>query len=398
MIVISGNLIERQKGEWGSNNTHFSCWDDGDAYNLLYEQNIPGSIPGTIYHANGQEEISISDFGNVFDRTRVIVRWLDNKTRRITGYIRNKGSWEKVPVQIIPVRQEIFSRFGGLIETDVLSNKKVFVVGFGSGGSHIGIECTKSGVMNFIIMDHDRLEIGNVSRHAAGISHVGRYKAYIAVDLIKDRNPYAKVQPFDEEANWDNSDKLRTIIQQVHLVICATDNRESKRLINRFCVEEKTTCIFAGAFRRAYGGQILFVRPFKSLCYQCFCMLLPELAADQEISSRKQAERLAYTDRPVAIEPGLSNDIAPISNMVVKLTIQELLKETDTTLRSLDDDLVAPFYIWLNRREKGTQYENLEPLEFNVDGMHILRWYGIDIERHPDCPVCGNEKKLFDEL
>ena len=109
-----------------------------------------------------------------------------------------------------------------------------------------------------------------------------------------------------------------------------------------------------------------------------------------EISSRAQAEGLAYTDRPVSIEPGLSNDIAPICNMVVKLTIQALLNESQTTLRSLDDDLVASWYIFLNRREPGTQYENLGPLEFNMDGMRILRWYGIDVKPHEKCPVCGD--------
>ena len=76
--------------------------------------------------------------------------------------------------------------------------------------------------------------------------------------------------------------------------------------------------------------------------------------------------------------------------MVVKLAIQELLKGTQTSLRSLDEDLVAPWYIWLNRREKGTQYEKLDPLEFNVAGMRILRWYGIDFKRNEACPTCGN--------
>ena len=80
--------------------------------------------------------------------------------------------------------------------------------------------------------------------------------------------------------------------------------------------------------------------------------------------------------------------------MVAKLIIQELLKDTKTTLRSLDDDLVAPWYLWLNRREIDTQYESLEPLEFNVDGMHVLRWYGVAIERHPGCPVCGNFERF----
>jgi hypothetical protein len=118
-------------------------------------------------------------------------------------------------------------------------------------------------------------------------------------------------------------------------------------------------------------------------------MHLPELDKDQEVSSQEQAENLSYTDRPVPIEPGLSTDIAPVSIMLVKLVIQELLKGTETTLSSLDDDFVAPLFFWLNRREAGTQYEKLKPLEFNISGMHILRWYGIAMERHPECPVCG---------
>ena len=173
-------------------------------------------------------------------------------------------------------------------------------------------------------------------------------------------------------------------------MICATDNQPSRLILNRLSVEEKTPCIFAGAFRRAYGGQILFVKPNVTPCYQCFLMQLPEQAADQEISGHQQAQALAYTDRPVPIEPGLSTDIAPIGLLVVKLVIQELLKGTETTLRSLDEDLVAPWYLWLNRREQHTQYESLTPLEYNVDGMHVLRWYGVSIEKHPGCPVCGN--------
>ena len=156
------------------------------------------------------------------------------------------------------------------------------------------------------------------------------------------------------------------------------------------CVEENKPLIIAGAFRRAYGGQVLRIHPGASPCYECFLRSLPEKACDQEISSEAQAQRLAYADRPVAIEPGLSADIAPISLMVVKLALQELLKDQATSLRSLDDDLIAPWFLWLNRREAETEYEQLEPLEFEIDGMHILRWYGIAIARRPDCPCCGD--------
>jgi hypothetical protein len=111
---------------------------------------------------------------------------------------------------------------------------------------------------------------------------------------------------------------------------------------------------------------------------------------DQEIASPEQAERVAYADRPVAVEAGLSADIAPISLMVVKLVLQELLRDKPTTLRSLDEDLTSPWYFWLNRREQDTEYARLTPLADNVDGMHVLRWYGVAFERKAACPCCGD--------
>ena len=76
--------------------------------------------------------------------------------------------------------------------------------------------------------------------------------------------------------------------------------------------------------------------------------------------------------------------------MAVKVGMQYLLRNIKTTLRSLDEDLVAPLYLWLNRREG--QFKNLDPLEYNIGGMHVLRWYGMDVKPDPECPVCGDFK------
>jgi hypothetical protein len=109
-------------------------------------------------------------------------------------------------------------------------------------------------------------------------------------------------------------------------------------------------------------------------------------------------ERVAYSDRPTPIEPGLSIDIDPISQMTAKVALQELLRGLPTTLRSLDEDLEANWYLWLNRREVGTSFESLEFLGFGVDGMRILRWCGIRCERDPACPVCGNHAPALGEM
>jgi len=398
IIVLSGELLESLRETETATAVYFNCCDDGDVYTLFENDNSRPMTPGTLYLAKNGESPPVSEIGSPQDRVRVIIK-PDGKKEgqaerhgsfQANGYILDGKKWTEITTQIVPVKSEIYSRIGGIFETDAIADRLVTIFGIGSGGSAITLELAKSGVRNFFLMDHDRVEVGNLSRHVACISDIGRYKTKVLTQLIKQKNPFANVQTWEEKVSFENIEKVRKIVKQSHIVICATDDRPSRLIINRICVEERKNCIFAGAFRRAYGGQVLLVRPYETPCYQCFLMHLPEKAEDIEISNREHADALAYTDRPVPIEPGLSTDIAPISLMVVKLVIQELLKGSETTLRSLDDDLVASYYIWLNRRESGTQYQKLKPLALNVSGLHVLRWYGIKIERHPACSVCGN--------
>jgi molybdopterin/thiamine biosynthesis adenylyltransferase len=397
MIVLTERSVKQfENTKATKKDVYFTCWDDGDVYSILNIGSSQGTVPGTLFKTNDQNPIPMP-VGNPHDRVRVIIsaygdyssKALLSESLKITGYVLQKAGWKETEVHLVPVRSELFSRSKGLLETEKISDKRLLIAGVGSVGSQIAVELAKTGVQIDMI-DHDRLEVGNVTRHDADLFHVGRYKTNAMADRLRGKNPYITVGKWENRICFDNIELVREIIKQNDIIICATDNRPSKIIINKLCVEENKLCIFAGLFPRAYGGQILFVNPHHSPCYQCFVMLLPEQAKDVEISGRQLAERLSYTDRPVPIEPGLSIDIAPINTMVVKLVIMELLRGTETTLRSLEDDLTAPWLLWLNRREAGTQYENLEPLGFNIDGMRILRWYGIDVKRHPACPICGD--------
>jgi hypothetical protein len=117
---------------------------------------------------------------------------------------------------------------------------------------------------------------------------------------------------------------------------------------------------------------------------------MPDAASDVEVSSAADAADIAYSDRPVAVEPGLSLDVLPIANMVTKLALMELAADKQTLLSILKKDYEAPWYLWLNRPEPGTQYSSLPPLSDSYDEMTINRWYGIGFERDTACPVCGD--------
>ena len=300
------------------------------------------------------------------------------------------GVKQVIDICFADVQPELATRRAGILESTILQDKTVLFIGVGTGGAHAAIEMAKCGVGRFILVDRDRLSVGNVVRHPGGISQVGRYKVNVVRDLILEKNPDVQLSTHPVSLEYDNQEVIRELVSKADVVVCGTDSRPSKLLVNQLCVDAGVVVVYGGAFRRAYGGQVLRVRPKKSPCYQCFVAAMPDEASDVEVSTSADAEAIAYSDRPVAVEPGLSLDVLPIANMVAKLALLELLADKQSSLNILNRDFDAPWYLWLNRPEPGTPYATWPPLSESSDEMTIHRWYGIYFDRDTECPACGN--------
>jgi hypothetical protein len=94
----------------------------------------------------------------------------------------------------------------------------------------------------------------------------------------------------------------------------------------------------------------------------------------------------AYSDVPVRAEPGLSLDISPLAHMCARLVLQELVRGTGSSLESLDADLVAPVYLWANRREE--RFGQWPVMGASVSGMTVMRWYGAQAAARAGCSTC----------
>lgn len=84
-------------------------------------------------------------------------------------------------------------------------------------------------------------------------------------------------------------------------------------------------------------------------CYACHA---EGRMVDEEISSPRDAERLAYADKPTPIEPGLAVDIQPIANMIARLVVLRLCVGTNSSLVETAEELDAPLYLWANQRKE----------------------------------------------
>lgn len=302
-----------------------------------------------------------------------------------------------VAVTVIPSRKNLYSRNKGLIELDTLANKRVLVIGLGSGGSPIALELAKAGIGRFALADFDRVELHNLSRHICTINDLGRLKTDAVADAIKGKNPYAVVDKLPIDIN-KNLDILEEEISNADVVMCCTDNNQSRFHTSELLVKLNKVGIFGRAITRAEGGDVFISRPGQP-CY--FCLLgndwYDQTAEEitNEASARRSGHIAAYVsaeDAEAFVQVGLGADIEPISNMMVKLALVELSKGTDSGITSLENEFKANYYIWANRRER--QYSNWGNFD-NTDGMPtIMRWYGINISKVDSCTLCGQSQSL----
>lgn len=249
-------------------------------------------------------------------------------------------------------RSEIFSRIEGIFETDILKDKLVTIIGLGTGGSMAAVELAKCAVGRFRLVDFDILEVHNVSRHACGLRDIGRLKIEAIRDEILNINPDAKIKIFNTDIT-KNIELLDQILKGSDMVLPCTDNERSKFIINsrliKFWKEEKISipAVYAGAYKRAFGGDIMRVIPGETPCYDCVIGALKKTFIWKSIPKSKVAYSDLESSEDFKAEPGLGLDVHFIVLIQVKLALLTLLRNTKSEL----EDIKYNFIFWGNRKE-----------------------------------------------
>lgn len=299
------------------------------------------------------------------------------------------------PFKFIPAKKDLYSRNKGLLELDLLEHKRVMIVGLGSFGSQIAIELSKAGVGSYSLFDFDRIELHNLARHSCFVNDLGRLKTDAIADAILGKNPYAQVDkfPIDINKNLENG-VLDAEVEKADIVICATDNNKSRFNLSGALVRHKKVGVFGRAITRAEGGDVFRYHP-GGPCYNCMVGIGAINSSEEEISNEESARRdgripayMSASDANNVVQVGLSTDIEPICNLIVKIALVELSRGTNSGLASLESELVYDYYMWANRREN--KYSNWASLVDGGNKPTILRWYGAKINKVDGCPICSN--------
>lgn len=271
------------------------------------------------------------------------------------------NTWERV------------ERLIGADNLHLLAQKKVGVVGLGSGGGFVALSLAMSGVQNFVLIDNDDFEEGNATRHVADLRYIGQNKAAAVADLMKNRNPKINIDVREGliEEHWDT-------LEDIDILVVAVDNEQVKYAINEKCLEKRLSASYAGVYERGEGGDHIIIKPFDGPCYACWA---DATRVGVKISMNPVGE-LDYgmigETGTLEAEPGLWVNVTKVAGIQTDLIINELLRGTDVY-----DEMPANTIIVTNGY--------MDIIEDQESDPHTGIW--IDIQRDPDCLVCGERLK-----
>lgn len=259
-----------------------------------------------------------------------------------------------------------------------LAESRVGIIGLGSGGSFVALSLAMSGVGNFVLIDSDVLEEGNVVRHAADLRYIGWNKAKAVADLIKHRNPKVKVDVREGRIE-DHMDSL----DGLDIVVVAVDGEQVKYIINEALLKRNINAIYAGVYERGEGGDVVIIRPYDGPCYACWSQELragfqqPVPGADGALDYGMIGE-----EGTLEAEPGLWVHVTKVASIQTDLILNELLRGSDVS-----EQMPANTIIVAN--------SEMEIVDGEPNDPHTGLW--VDIPRDPECLVCGDRARLVDE-
>ena len=156
----------------------------------------------------------------------------------------------------------------------LLKASSVLVIGTGGLGGVASLYLACAGIGTIGIVDCDTVNITNLQRQILYDDTVlGKEKVHEAAKRLKAMNPHVNVDVYDTFLDDKN---IREAVGRYDFVIDATDNLESKFLINDVCVEMKKPFCHAGVLR--FEGQIMTWIPGEHACYRCVFEDIPEEA------------------------------------------------------------------------------------------------------------------------
>ena len=213
--------------------------------------------------------------------------------------------------------KQIILKKVGIAGQDKIKKAKVLIIGIGGLGCPLLTYLASSGINNIGIVDHDKVELGNLNRQILfNTSDLGKYKVIQAKSKVIKIYKKIKIKTFKKKISTKN---INSILKDYNIICDGTDNFETRYLINDYCKSKKKILI-SGAISKFDGHLFKFDFKKKIPCFRCF---MPELPIRE---NNCETEGI----------------FSPVAGILGSLQANEVLK----TVLNLKDDLNNNFLVF----------------------------------------------------
>jgi len=159
----------------------------------------------------------------------------------------------------------------GLSGQKKIKGSSVLIAGCGGLGSASALYLAAVGIGRIGLVDSDVVELSNLQRQVIhSMENIGQQKVISAQNRIRGLNPNVEVEAIHDRITEKNTD---TILGDYQMVVDATDNFETRYLLNKACVKKSIPFVYGAIFQ--FSGQMSVFWNIKGPCFQCVFSRVP---------------------------------------------------------------------------------------------------------------------------
>ena len=241
--------------------------------------------------------------------------------------------------QLLHYSRQIMLPHFGIEGQQQLKNSHVVILGVGGLGSPAAMYLAAAGIGTLTLVDFDSVDHSNLQRQIVhNTKSIGESKVSSAKNTLLKINPETNIHTINKKLTLD---ELKSLIIDVTCVIDATDNFDTRFLINRACVSQQVALVSAAAIQ--YQGQISVfdMTQDDSACYAC-------------LYAENGEENTNCSDNGI---------LAPVVGILGSMQALEAIKLICGIGETLKNRLLI------------------------FDAL-ALQWRTMKLKKDPDCPVC----------
>ncbi|WP_126581953.1 ThiF family adenylyltransferase [Tengunoibacter tsumagoiensis] len=243
-------------------------------------------------------------------------------------------------------RQTLFRPIG-IEGQERLRASSVVIIGCGALGTVLANNLCRAGIGHLTIADRDFIELNNLQRQILfDEKDVAQHlpKAVAAAEKLRSINSDVQIEAVVEDITADG---IESLVRTCDLVLDATDNFETRYLLNDVCIKYQRPWIYSGVI--GSYGVTMNILPGVSACLRC-----------------------VFPDLPLPGTTPTCDTVGVLNGIVGAITG---IASTEALKILLHSEQVSKAMLWMDLWENTVER--------------------LELPRQPDCPTCGEHHYEF---